>query len=102
MRDRLQAEAERAERCQKAARDAWAFARAVMRSEKGRMPNPVADRLTERVLCRKCGQPFERVRPHQAFCRPSCRKADFDRRRERRPDLFLASADAIDPAVFDN
>ena len=66
------------------------------------LPSPVADRLAECVLCRNCGQPFERVRPHQAFCRPSCRKADFDRRRERRPDLFLACADAIDPAVFDN
>jgi hypothetical protein len=42
------------------------------------------------------------VRPHQAFCRLSCRKADFDRRRERRPDLFLACMDAVDPAVFDN
>ena len=67
------------------------------------MPSPVADRLAERVLrCRFCEAPLDCVRPHQAFCRPSCRKAHFDRRRERRPDLFLACADAIDPAVFDN
>ena len=61
------------------------------------------NRPAERVLCRNCGQPFERVRPHQAFCRPSCRKAHFDQRRERRrPDMFSTVADAIEPAVFDN
>ena len=25
--------------------------------------------------CRHCGQPFEAVREHQAFCRPACRLA---------------------------
>jgi hypothetical protein len=65
---------QRAQLAEKAAQDAWAFARAVMLTKSGEMPNPVADRLAERVLCRNCGQPFERVRPHQAFCRPSRRK----------------------------
>jgi hypothetical protein len=28
-------------------------------------------------------------------------KAHFDQRRERRPDLFMACMDHVDPAVFD-
>jgi hypothetical protein len=69
------------------------------------VPSAVADRHAERVLenrCAFCLQPFEPTRPHQRFCRPSSRKAHFDQRRERRPDLFLACADAIESAVFDN
>jgi hypothetical protein len=68
------------------------------------MPSAVADRHAERVLeslCAFCLQPFEPTRPNQRFYRPSCRKAHFDQRRERRPDLFLACADAIESAVFD-
>ena len=64
-------------------------------------PNPVSDRPAERVLCRNCGQPFERVRPHQAYCRPSCRKADFDRRHQPGVDLFTALADHVEPAVVE-
>jgi hypothetical protein len=32
MRDRLQAEAERADRCEKSARDAWSFAKLALRT----------------------------------------------------------------------
>ena len=47
----------------------------------------------ERVLmrrrvksCETCGAEFEAMRPHQRFCRPSCRKAAFE---ERQRDLPL-------------
>ena len=68
---------QRAQLAEKAAQDAWEFARAVMLTKKGGMPNPVADRLAERVLCRNCRQPFEPVRPHQVFCRPVVSKSGF-------------------------
>jgi hypothetical protein len=35
---------------------------------------------SERVLtsrCDHCGDAFEATRPHQRFCKPSCRKAAF-------------------------
>jgi uncharacterized OB-fold protein len=38
----------------------------------------------ERVLtsrCGHCGETFEPTRPHQRFCRPSCRQAAFTGRR---------------------
>jgi hypothetical protein len=38
------------------------------------------DHRAERVLlvpCRQCGTDFTPVRPHQRFCRPSCRLAHF-------------------------
>ena len=57
------------------------------------------------VNCRQCPGClgwFDPVRATQVHCKPSCRVLALRRRRERRPDLFLACADAIDPAVFDN
>jgi hypothetical protein len=33
-----------------------------------RAPQRVVDRI-----CQHCGHPFDPVRPHQRFCRPSCR-----------------------------
>ena len=41
---------------------------------------------SERVLtcpCRYCGEHFEPVRPHQHFCKPSCRRAAFTGRTEQ-------------------
>jgi hypothetical protein len=72
------------------------------------MASSVADRPSERVLepcCRFCRAPMKRVRPHQVYCKPSCRKADFDRRRGISTcveNLFSAVADAVAPGVFDN
>ena len=40
---------------------------------------------SERVLtsrCGHCGDTFEPTRPHQKFCKPSCRRAAFTGRRE--------------------
>lgn len=39
-----------------------------------------AQRVVTR-LCGYCGHAFEPVRPHQRFCRPSCRWGAFKRRR---------------------
>ena len=41
-------------------------------------PNPIRETRSERVLasrCGQCGETFEPTRPHQRFCRPSCRRA---------------------------
>ncbi len=46
------------------------------------------DRPAQRVVtrsCRHCGETFEPVR-HQAFCKPSCRWAHFDAKRQRGED----------------
>ena len=46
----------------------------------GREVGVDAPRAGERVLsrtCRHCGEAFDPVRDHQAFCRPSCRVAHF-------------------------
>ena len=51
------------------------------------MTAPTVDCPAERVLalrCAHCGHVFERLRPHQKFCRPSCRRAAFTRRGQRR------------------
>jgi hypothetical protein len=47
-------------------------------------------------LCGFCGDPFVPVRPHQRFCRLSCRINGL-RTRERRCDLW-ADDDAPEPA----
>jgi len=45
--------------------------------------------------CRHCGANFEATRPHQVFCRPSCRWEAFKAKREntlRRSDPILFDA----------
>jgi methylphosphotriester-DNA--protein-cysteine methyltransferase len=52
------------------------------------------ERLGERVLARTCGQcgaAFQAVRPHQRFCRPSCRVEHF----KARLPLLDTAADAL-------
>jgi hypothetical protein len=58
------------------------------------------DRAAERVLCGFCQQPFRPTRPHQRFCRPSCRRDAFAVRQEE-PDLFTDIHDAIEREVCD-
>jgi hypothetical protein len=51
-------------------------------------PRSSADRGSQRVVaarCRHCGESFEPVR-HQVFCKPSCRWAHFDAKRQRGED----------------
>ncbi len=50
------------------------------------MNAPAEEYAPERVLasrCGHCGETFEPTRPHQRFCRPSCRKAAFTGRTEQ-------------------
>ena len=55
-----------------------------------------SERPAERVLvaiCGQCGEGFSPTRPHQKFCRPSCRMAYFKAKAERQAvdtdaDLF--------------
>jgi len=56
----------------------------------------VGDRPAERVLtrsCNWCGLPFEQIRRHQRYCRPSCRRAAFS----QRPARPLFDDDSNDP-----
>lgn len=49
----------------------------------------IGDRRSQRVVarnCEYCRAPFEPVRPHQKFCRPSCRWESF--KAQRPPDLL--------------
>jgi hypothetical protein len=52
---------------------------------------PKGDRRSEANLasqrCQQCGECFEPSRPHQRFCRPSCRRAAFTDRGQRRLPL---------------
>jgi hypothetical protein len=44
------------------------------------MSGPNRETRSERVLtsrCGQCGEPFAPARPHQRFCRPSCRLSHF-------------------------
>jgi hypothetical protein len=44
------------------------------------MPAPDRETRAQRVVtipCRQCGTAFTPIRPHQRFCRPSCRWAHF-------------------------
>ena len=67
------------------------------------MPSPVADRPAERVLCRNCGQRFERVRRHQAARRPSRRKLDFVASDGTPAGSVPGRARIhVEPTVFDN
>ncbi len=65
------------------------------------MPNPdlEADRPAERVitrnnatLCAGCETPFVRVRPHQRYCRPSCRVRGWQRHRQQQGEARLLDA----------
>jgi hypothetical protein len=63
------------------------------------MPNPEPTTATpaQRVVasrCQHCGGPFDAVRPHQVFCRPSCRWEAFKAKREIMPRQ-------ADPILFD-
>ena len=66
-----------------------------------------ADRPAERVRtrshrqpCAGCGQGFEPIRPHQKFCRPSCRLAAWKARpaRAEREQLAFWEPDPGRPA----
>jgi hypothetical protein len=62
-----------------------------------------ADRHAERVLtrpCRHCGQIFEAVRPHQHYCKPSCRRAAFTGRQVQ-PRLPIGDADDLFQVPFE-
>jgi hypothetical protein len=55
-----------------------------MRSE--RMRGSEGETGAERVLtrrCQQCREPFAPVRPHQHYCRPSCRLEAFKARQQR-------------------
>ena len=57
--------------------------------EGGAMSAPNRETRSERVLtraCQHCGETFEPTRPHQKFCRPSCRRAAFTKR-DQQPRL---------------
>jgi hypothetical protein len=44
--------------------------------------------MTSHQLCPGCGLPFERVRPNQTHCRPSCRVRHEHTERQAKPALF--------------
>jgi hypothetical protein len=53
------------------------------------MANHAADPLKHseafpNAFCGACGGQFKPIRRHHRFCRPSCRRAAFERRRDRR------------------
>jgi uncharacterized OB-fold protein len=52
-----------------------------------------------KARCPGCGVMFVPVRATQRHCRPSCRVAAFEQRRQPTVDLFTACADAIEPDV---
>jgi hypothetical protein len=57
---------------------------------------PGTDHVSQRLVgrtCRRCGDAFDPVRPHQRFCRPSCRGEWLKAERQRSPALF----DYIEP-----
>jgi uncharacterized OB-fold protein len=58
---------------------------------------------SERVLasrCGHCGEVFEPTRPHQKFCKPSCRRAAFTGRREQ-PRLPVGDPDDLFRVPFE-
>ncbi len=60
------------------------------------MTGPARETRSERVLtnaCRHCGEQFRPTRPHQAYCRPSCRRAAFTGRQTPRPLPFDSDDD---------
>jgi hypothetical protein len=61
------------------------------------MSVPNRETRSERVLtrrCSHCGDTFEPTRPHQRFCKPSCRRAAFTGRREQ-PRLPVGDTDDL-------
>ena len=40
------------------------------------------------TLCPGCGEPFERVRKTQTYCRPSCGARHHHRESQRLPNVF--------------
>jgi hypothetical protein len=52
------------------------------------------DSLT--AICPACGEPFERSRPKQIYCRLGCRLKAEDAKQARRPSLLPAGYQSTD------
>jgi hypothetical protein len=64
---------------------------------------PARETRAQRVVARPCGfcgERFEPVRPHQTFCRPSCRWHSFKARRQR-PLLDVIDGDQLAAYPFE-
>ena len=71
----------------------WLKLTATEAETQGFVVPPKRESRSERVLtsrCGHCGDVFEPTRPHQRFCKPSCRKAAFT---GRQPQPRLLSMD---------
>ena len=58
--------------------------RSIVTTRRDALPAP-SSRTVSRRRCGYCGELFKPVRPHQRFCKPSCRWLAFVKRRQPQP-----------------